>query len=170
MSKNKWLNKLWIFIIVISNISCDQISKIIVRDQVEYNADIPIVKNFITLTKVENTGAFLSLGSEMPRIFYQFIMIILPLVVIFYALLFLWKNKIDSHLLTLAIALWVGGGIGNIIDRIRFGSVTDFLHFNFGLFQTGIVNLADISITLGFFIFLFDIYVRNRSRTKVNPG
>ncbi|MDO8994488.1 MAG: signal peptidase II, partial [Daejeonella sp.] len=48
----------------------------------------------------------------------------------------------------------IGGGTGNLYDRIVHGSVTDFLHLDLGLFQTGIFNLADVSIMIGMFIIL----------------
>ena len=48
----------------------------------------------------------------------------------------------------------IGGGIGNVFDRIAYGSVTDFLHVKFGIFQTGIFNVADLSIMTGVVIIL----------------
>ena len=50
----------------------------------------------------------------------------------------------------------IGGGIGNIIDRLLYGSVTDFLHIDFGLFRTGIFNLADVSIMVGIGILIIN--------------
>ena len=50
----------------------------------------------------------------------------------------------------------VGGGIGNIYDRLIHGSVTDFLHLDFGLFQTEIFNMADVSIMVGMLTILVD--------------
>ena len=50
----------------------------------------------------------------------------------------------------------IGGGIGNIIDRLLYGSVTDFLHIDFGLFRTGIFNLADVSIMIGIGILIIN--------------
>jgi signal peptidase II len=56
----------------------------------------------------------------------------------------------------------IGGGIGNIYDRIKFGSVTDFLHIDFILFRTGIFNLADVSIMIGIGILLLHSFLGNR--------
>jgi signal peptidase II len=64
----------------------------------------------------------------------------------------------------LALSFAIGGGIGNIYDRLVHGSVTDFMHINFGLFQTGIFNMADVSIMVGMFIFLAQSYSRQRER------
>jgi signal peptidase II len=57
--------------------------------------------------------------------------------------------------LVLAFAFVIGGGMGNLIDRIAYGSVTDFFQIKFGLFKTGIFNMADVSVTIGVFLLLF---------------
>jgi len=54
-----------------------------------------------------------------------------------------------------------GGGIGNVYDRIIYGSVTDFLHIDLGLFETGIFNMADVSITTGALILLANTLYKN---------
>jgi signal peptidase II len=143
-------------------VGADQIAKYIVRDKLEYNVQSSLVGNIVTLTKVENTGAFLSLGDHLPRFFYKFLMIILPLIVLGYALYYLMTGDNLSKLLTVAITLIIGGGLGNIIDRILYGSVTDFLYFDFGLFHTGVVNLADITLTTGFFILIYEYFVSRK--------
>lgn len=169
MKANRILRNLLILIILATNVGCDQISKNIVRQKVDYNEKISLIDGFVTLTKVENTGAFLSLGNNLPRIIYIIIMIILPLIVIGYALYYLFKKTTLSKLLIIGMSCAIGGGLGNIIDRILYNSVTDFLHFDFMLFQTGIVNLADISITIGFFILIYELYI-NRSRSKLKTA
>lgn len=151
-----------IIVILISNISCDQISKSIVRQEIEYNTRINVLRDFLVLTKVENTGAFLGLGKSIPRSIYLLVMVVLPLIVIGYALYYLMKNNNVSKLLVIGISFVIGGGLGNIYDRIMHGSVTDFLYFDFVLFHTGIVNLADISVTIGFFIILYEFYIHQR--------
>jgi len=69
-----------------------------------------------------------------------------------------------TKLLIISISLIIGGGIGNIIDRILYGSVTDFLFFDFVIFHTGIVNMADIAVTTGFFMLLLDAFLSKTSR------
>jgi signal peptidase II len=61
----------------------------------------------------------------------------------------------------------IGGGIGNVFDRIVYGSVTDFLHINFGFFQTGIFNLADLSIMTGVFIILLQSLFKRKAFPEV---
>jgi signal peptidase II len=56
----------------------------------------------------------------------------------------------------------IGGGIGNLFDRIFRGSVTDFLYIKFGIFHTGIFNLADVSIMSGMFIVLIQFFLKRK--------
>lgn len=59
-----------------------------------------------------------------------------------------------NTMMALAFAFVIGGGIGNLIDRVAYGSVTDFLQFRLGAFKTGIFNMADVSVSMGV-LFLF---------------
>ena len=54
----------------------------------------------------------------------------------------------------------IGGGVGNLFDRILYGSVTDFLYLKFGIFQTGIFNMADVSIMTGISIVLLQFLLK----------
>jgi signal peptidase II len=159
MEMKKNIRNLLILILLVTNVGCDQITKSIVRQKLNYHENIRVIDHFITMNKVENRGAFLGFGDSLPRLIYIILMIILPLIFLGYALLYVLKRKKLSLLSLLGITLIIGGGIGNIIDRILFGSVTDFLHFNFVIFQTGIVNMADVSVTTGFFIIIYELLV-----------
>ncbi|BBE20740.1 lipoprotein signal peptidase [Aquipluma nitroreducens] len=89
-------------------------------------------------------------------------MIVLPLIVIGYAFYYLMKRNNLSKLLIIGISFAIGGGFGNIYDRILYGSVTDFLYFDFVLFHTGIVNMADISVTIGFFMIIYGLSINQK--------
>jgi signal peptidase II len=169
MRKSKLIKILLILLLLILIVGCDQIAKSIVRRNVEYNQQTDVLKGFITLTRVENTGAFLSMGDHLPKLVYRIVMILLPLIVLIYALHYLFTNEKLSRILTLAICLVIGGGFGNVYDRIIYGSVTDFLRFDFVLFHTGIVNLADISITTGFIIIIIGLIV-NRGNSQLKAS
>lgn len=153
--------------IVLATIAADQISKIIIRQTVEYNSWTELVGKLMVLTKVENTGAFLSMLNNLPPVLYMALMIILPLAVIVYACYYLLKKEDVLPQVIIAFSLIIGGGVGNIIDRILYSSVTDFLYFDFYIFHTGIVNLADIAVTAGFFIMVYDQFVGKRKSKSV---
>lgn len=131
------------------NFGCDQISKNIVRSKISDYEHISIIKDRFTLTKVENSGAFLSLGDEMPYFLRLLILNALPALFLGYGLYYLFsRNNLNSST-QIALCFLIGGGIGNLYDRILHGSVTDFMHMDFYIFQTGVFNFADISIMIG---------------------
>ena len=162
MKANKIAHILIILLILVVNIGCDQVSKKIVRQHVDYNEKISLISDHFTLTKIENTGAFLSMGDSLPQFLSLLVLIILPLLALVGALAYLFLKKGLSKYKIVGIGFVVSGGIGNIFDRIMYGSVTDFLHIDFGLFQTGIFNMADLSIMTGAFILLFETFVNKR--------
>lgn len=136
------------------NFGCDQISKNIVRNNISDYEHISIIKDRFTLTKVENSGAFLSFGDEMPYIFRLIILTVLPVLFLIYGLYYLFAKRSLPLSMQIALCFLIGGGIGNLYDRIVHGSVTDFMHMDFYVFQTGVFNFADISIMIGIGILL----------------
>jgi signal peptidase II len=144
--------------LVLFNVGCDQFSKSLVREKVSYYERIDIIPDTFTLTKVENTGAFLSLGNSLNPLAKSVLLIYLPALALLVMLAYILRQQEGSTIVILGLCFMAGGGIGNLLDRIIYGSVTDFLHLDFGFFQTGIFNLADVSIMIGgISILLFSI-------------
>ncbi len=143
-----------IILIIMLNLAFDQISKIIVRNEVGNHEIIKLFGHWFTITKVENTGAFLSAGSALPELIRIILLSVFPIIFLAYGLYMLLVKRVMSNLQVVGWCFVIGGGTGNLYDRIVHGSVTDFLHLDLGLFQTGIFNLADVSIMIGMFIIL----------------
>lgn len=144
-----------ILMVLISNIGCDQISKEIARKNINYGEKISLMSDYLTLTKVENSGAFLSWGHNLPIYLKIALLKIFPSFVLLGMLIFLFKTGNLSDVAAIGLAFIIGGGIGNLYDRVVYGSVTDFLHIDFQLFQTGIFNIADVSIMIGGFLLMY---------------
>ena len=158
---NKKSSYLLITIIVFLSISFDQISKIWVRNNFESYSEKSIIGDMFTLIKVENTGAFLGMGSELSEIPRILLLIILPVIVLISITLYTYIDKMLDKLSIIGFSLIIGGGIANIFDRIVFGSVTDFLYINLGgIFKTGIFNIADLSVTTGMILILISSFKR----------
>ncbi|MBP6826550.1 MAG: signal peptidase II [Saprospiraceae bacterium] len=135
--------------VIFANVGCDQVSKAIVRDQVEYHDHIPVLSEHLIITKVENTGAFLSLGDSMSPMAKSLLLSLLPSLALMLALFWLFRQTDISNATLFGMCCVLGGGIGNLFDRVVYGSVTDFLFIHVGIFRTGIFNFADVSITCG---------------------
>jgi signal peptidase II len=152
MNRRNIIRVLIIFSVIILNIGCDQASKQIVRQKIADNATISVIKNHLTLTRVENSGAFLSLGNELQGAMRNTLLNGLPLLALVLGLGYIIYKRNLSPLVLLGICFIIGGGFGNLYDRLTYGSVTDFMHIRlFGL-QTGVFNMADVSIMTGSFL------------------
>jgi len=160
MAAKNLIKTIVILSIIIINIGCDQVSKKIVRQTVAPYETIHLLSNHLTVTRVENSGAFLSAGDSLPKSVKNVFLSLLPLIAVAMGLIYVLSNPGISNSLIAGFCFVIGGGIGNIFDRIVFGSVTDFLHINFGLFQTGIFNMADLSIMIGISITLVQLFLK----------
>jgi signal peptidase II len=160
MKVNKLYRALIILAILTLNIGCDQVSKSIVRKDMHDYQVIGFVYNHVTLEKVENTGAFLSLGDTLGGAVKEILLVILPLLALAFGLGYILIKTNINRVKLLGIIFIIGGGIGNLYDRMVHGSVTDFMHIDFIIFQTGVFNVADMSIMAGMFIVLIDAYLK----------
>ncbi len=156
-------------VILSANVGCDQISKNIVRLRIDDYERINVMGKFLTLTKVENSGAFLSLGDSLPDPVKIIVLTVLPILLLGLVLAFSLTKKNTTDITLLGICFITGGGIGNIYDRLVHGSVTDFLHMDFVVFQTGIFNMADLSIMTGFFIVVFESFLKGGRNITTGP-
>ena len=162
MRNRLFLNRLYIIILVLLNIGCDQISKKVVRDTISEADYIPIIENHFILTNVENTGAMLGFGANLPPFLKIVFLQGLPLVVLlvlFYRTL--TKTNMNPSVI-LAFAFVIGGGIGNLMDRIAHGSVTDFFQIRMGILKTGIFNMADVAVTFGVLLIIILSFQKNK--------
>ena len=165
MKTKKHLHFAVLIFLLLLNIGCDQVTKHIVRDRISDYEQISIIQDRFTLTKVQNSGAFLSLGDEMPYIFRLIVLTGIPLIFLGYGLYYLFAYRNLSTSMQIALCFLLGGGIGNLYDRIVHGSVTDFMHMNFTIFQTGVFNFADVSIMIGVGMLLVKSFIVPKKAT-----
>ena len=155
----KKLRITFILALVLLNVSCDQVSKNVVRQTIAKEERIHVIKDSFVLTKVENEGAAWSVGSDLsPLLKIIFLQIIPSLVLVFLLRHILIQTKYKKETVV-GFAFIIGGGIGNLFDRIVHNSVTDFLILDLGLIKTEIFNLADVSIMVGSILVLFSVLV-----------
>ena len=162
---NKMTRLILLILVIGGNVGCDQVTKNVAREQLDYGSAISIIDPFLTLVKVENTGAFLSLGNGLSESYRVGLLILVPSLILILVFVYAMRSNSISRYGIIGLGFIVGGGIGNMIDRILLGSVTDFLHMDFVLFRTGIFNAADVSIMVGMFLLLFQSFF-HRSDTK----
>lgn len=153
--------------VIAANIGCDQASKQYARKHFKGKPAISFAKDLLIIVYAENTGGFLSLGSNIKKPYKTFIMITVPVIAISLALVFILTGKYLTKLELFLLSCVLGGGISNIYDRvIHNGYVTDFLNVGLGNIRTGIFNLADMAILFGL-IFLVIIQVLKKPEAPV---
>ena len=138
-----------IIVLILFNVGCDQISKDMVRNKVLPMDYIEVLSDNLILTNVENTGAMLGFGQSLPPILKIIFLQALPVLVLVLILFRILKKTNQDIWVIIAFAFVVGGGMGNLMDRIAYGSVTDFFQIKLGILKTGIFNMADVSVTMG---------------------
>lgn len=152
--KKVLFSRILIIVLVLFNVGCDQVSKKVVRENISRQEYIPLIKDNFILTNVENTGAMLGFGANFPPTLKLILFQVLPLLVLLILLYRILTKTHNNKWMLLAFAFVIGGGIGNLIDRIALGSVTDFFQIRLGFFRTGIFNMADVAVTTGVLLIL----------------
>lgn len=127
----------------------DQLLKILVRTFLSYQQEIFILPHFFTITYVENKGGAFSIFSNIPFFFIGFSLVVIGIIV------FIGCKKTYSVSTQVALSFLLGGATGNLLDRIFFGSVTDYLSFTFGQYTFPVFNFADICVVIGVFLLLW---------------
>lgn len=162
---------IYIILVIVLTIAVDQISKILVRSNIVGRTDIhpgeriSLIGDAFILMNVENTGAFLGMGSDLNPTLRILLLLILPIVVLGFVLRHILRDKSLDNWSLFAFASIIGGGIANVFDRVVFGSVTDFFFIDLGgVFRTGIFNMADLSVTTGMIILVFMSFKKKESQ------
>jgi|TARA_B100001079_G_scaffold259730_1_gene259162 signal peptidase II len=144
-----------ITILITVSILLDQLSKFLIRQNVDQYSEIKLIGDYFILTNVENSGAFLGMGSDFSPFIKTVFLLILPIIVLICIMIYVYRDKQIDKISLIGFCLIIGGGIANIYDRILYGSVTDFLFIDLGgIFKTGIFNIADLSVTTGMILIL----------------
>lgn len=143
------MKKLTLLILILLLLAADQWTKHLARTYLQHELH-HYAGHVLTLVYAENSGAFLSLGANLPELVRRVILDGLVGVGLCVAAWVLFTGRMQARWDEVALALIVGGGIGNLIDRVRnHGRVTDFIYLAAGPIHTGVFNVADMAITGG---------------------
>ena len=128
----------------------DQLSKIAVVSGMEVSQSIPVIQDVLHMTYVQNRGMAFGLFSDNRMLF------MIPTVVLIAAVVFaIVKLGNKNKVLDVSLGLILGGGIGNMIDRVARGFVVDFVDFCAFDFWQWVFNVADSAVVVGAFLFMF---------------
>lgn len=153
--KNKYL---WVGSIVGIIVVLDQVTKYIVESSIRLYEVITVIPGCFNLTHVRNKGAAFSLLATAPDIFRIAFFITITLVALIVIALLI--RKTHERLLVFAFSLIAAGAMGNLIDRVRYGEVVDFIQWYYKSYYWPSFNVADSAITIGVGLLAIDMLFR----------
>jgi signal peptidase II len=145
----------------------DYVSKKIIDRTVLLNVEqIPVLGDFFIITHIRNSGAAFGM-MQGGRWFF----LVMTIIVVVGILWYLHRSyRTGNAMLLFALAMILGGAVGNFLDRALFGEVIDFLQFNFGEYTFPIFNLADSAIVGGVGLIILDALLTMKQENKQNDN
>jgi signal peptidase II len=140
---------------VVTILVLDQVTKMIVDRTMSLHQSIPIIDGFFSLTYVRNTGAAFGIFSGSHETFRLPFLILVSILALGFVGVMLKRLRDEETGLIIALSFIIGGAIGNLVDRVLYGEVIDFLDFYWSNYHWPAFNVADSCITIGVLITLF---------------
>lgn len=150
--------KMGIFTILI--IVFDQFTKFFIQTNADWHNHIEIIKDFFYITYAKNTGAGWSMFSG-----HTMLLAVLSIVVIIALCVMFYRTQNNQKVSLFCYSLLISGATGNLIDRLRFGYVRDFLDFYIFGYDFPIFNVADVAVTLGAILLIY-IFIKEETTNE----
>ena len=157
---------IWGIAVALGTTSCDLSTKYWAIQSTAHGPR-PLIRGLLDLVHAENPGMAFSLMHDWPAGVRAVLLTAAPLVTLLIAILAFGRRRL-SPAGTLGLALVLGGALGNLVDRLRGGTVTDFLYVHRGAFSWPVFNVADIAVSCGAVLLLF--VGRDWERSRVALG
>jgi signal peptidase II len=135
----------------------DQISKALILKYLPLHHSIPVIAGIFDITHILNPGGAFGLMADRSVVVRTIVFLFISSMAVGLILYFYHKTPRTHKFLATGFALIFGGAIGNLIDRVRFGTVVDFLDFYIGRHHWPAFNIADSAITVGILIFIYHL-------------
>ncbi|MGH9452589.1 MAG: signal peptidase II [Terriglobia bacterium] len=127
----------------------DQATKAAVERSIPLHDVVPVVPHFFNLTRTQNPGAAFGLFADTPSPWKTGLLIVVSVALLASIIGVVWRSRKIQWEAGVALSLILGGALSNLLDRIRFGHVTDFLDFYMRNYHWFTFNLADSAIVVG---------------------
>jgi len=157
MPQNRHLVRFAYLLIAGLTFFADQLTKSLIEHRIGLYEVVPVIPHFFNLTHSENPGAAFGLFSESPSLWKTVLLIVVSALMIGAVLAAVWRSHQLDWKTGAGLALIVGGAMSNLVDRIRFGRVTDFLDVYYQSFHWYTFNVADSAIVVGAFLLILKV-------------
>jgi signal peptidase II len=151
-----------IYGLILVIVALDQWSKWAIKTSFNLYQSKPIIQDLLHFTYVTNDG--MAFGLSFPG--GKHVLLIMTILLTGFIVGFLWKEKNGHPLIKYGLALILSGAIGNLIDRLLYGKVVDFLDLMIGNFHWYIFNIADSSVTIGMILFIIHSFYIEQKKTN----
>ena len=155
---------MFLIIIIVAIIALDQWSKWAIKTSFNLYQSKPVIQDLLHFTYVTNDG--MAFGLSFPG--GKHVLLIMTILLTGFIVGFLWKEKNGHPLIKYGLALILSGAIGNLIDRLLYGKVVDFLDLMIGNFHWYIFNIADSSVTIGMILFIIHSFYIEQKKQMIN--
>ncbi|MEW5807096.1 MAG: signal peptidase II [Acidobacteriota bacterium] len=162
----KIINKKMLFLVPLLLVILDRVTKMLAVSYLqEMSRPVCVINGFFNLIFSTNRGALFGFLDALADPVRWIILTLIPLCVVLIIIVIMVRIHPDEKLLGAGMTLILGGAIGNLIDRILYGEVIDFLDFYLGKFHWPAFNLADSFISIGIALIFFDmIFIRSEKK------
>ncbi len=130
-------------------VALDQASKMAVTGSLKIYESVPMIKGFFNLVHVRNRGMAFGFLNRPDMNFGYWVLVTATILAVVLLLCWFFTMKDESNWVTLGLSLILGGALGNLIDRLRFREVIDFIDVYVGTYHWPAFNVADAAITVG---------------------
>ena len=161
MMKNKYP---WVAAVIGAVIVMDQYTKLLVMQRFRLYESVTVIPGFFNLTYVRNKGAAFGILAGMEGAWRTVFFIAISLVAL--SVLMVLVRKTGARLTLLSYALISGGALGNLIDRVRYGEVVDFVEWYYRSFHWPAFNVADSAITVGVGLLVIEMLFSRRQEEQ----
>ena len=145
-------------------------TKQLVLRSIELHEAVPVIPNFFQLVHVRNTGAAFGLGANASSKLVPILLNVGAIAVFCVVVVYAFRTAVTDRLLQTGLHLILGGAIGNLIDRFRFGYVVDFLDVYVGTHHWPAFNVADSAICIGIALLFFDMRKKPETSTAAETA
>jgi signal peptidase II len=154
-------------LISLSTVALDQISKVQIMQTMRLHESIPVVSEFFSLTYIRNPGAAFGLLASSGQTFRLVFFGLTSVFALGLLGMIFYRLRQDDWVGQLSIAGILGGAIGNLLDRVRFGEVIDFLDFYVNGYHWPAFNVADAAISVGVFFLILHFALEKKEEEGV---
>lgn len=157
----KMTNRDWVYSVACTLLIIDQGLKLLIRSKVPLLEEVEVIPGFFSIYHIENKGAAFSLFSGA-----TIVLIILSVLAVAFLHYYVLTEEKMTKWRIFSLGIIIGGILGNLIDRILYGAVVDYLSFDLFGYGFPVFNIADVGITIGFVLLAINILRRDSNEFK----